>query len=330
MSISKGATLYKRSNGTIKEDISVPETFVMPSVTVSTNVTEVIDTDSPCKWCVTGHLIPCNSELICDNCGGINARYHSYDSDLSYIDGSMQLKGHKTTVNKWTPKSSVSTYRLKQIGRKRIYVNTDIPYRERQLSLTFKMIDSKCNQLLDSKTITNIKDMYFKLSDSYIIKTNKIGFVASIASMCCRINNCPRSDQEIATMFNISVSSLTKGVNCVTERMLQLGMGDTIETTTTAIAIPHTFVNRICTGLAINNESFVDKVNSVLTSITEMGVVDNIDEASVTGATILYVATLDPFVHTIKINKKDVHKLCCTSIATINRCYKLVTSNMSA
>lgn len=322
MSVSKGILLYKRSSlRSLNDEVDEPATIdvITPSVTV-----EVIDTDTLCKWCTTGHLIPCNAELICDNCGVINALYHSCDSDLTYIDGSMQLKGHKTVVNKWTPKSSISNYKLKQIGRKRIYVNTDIPYKERKITSTFKLIENKCNGTLDVKTIINIKDMYHKLTDNYIIKINKLGFIASIVTICCRLNNCPRSDQEIASMFDISISQLTKGMNKVTDRMVELGMSDTIDVSTTSVAVPQTFVNRFCTGLNITDISFINTVNSIITKITELGIVDSIDEASVTGAVILYVATT---YDSVKVNKKDVHALCCTSIATINRCYKLIASN---
>jgi len=86
-------------------------------------------------------------------------------------------------------------------------------YKERSL---FNIIDNislqASNSGISPSIINQAKVLYKDISELKISRgANRNGLIASSIYMSCKINKVPRSAKEIAKIFNISISTMTKG-----------------------------------------------------------------------------------------------------------------------
>jgi transcription initiation factor TFIIB len=177
---------------------------------------------------------------------------------------------------------------------------------------------------LNLKTIDDSKEIYYQ-SIGKITRLNKEGLIASCVYIACKKNNCPRSSSEISKLFKISKEDVNNGVKKLMIILNEKECKEVLMTSDKEIK-PNDFINRFCSNLNIMNPLFVEKIKKTIGIATDNCIIDNIDESSVAAAMILFISQHCPEFN-ISVTKKQLQKQCNMSLATINRCLKLLEAN---
>lgn len=284
----------------------------------------------------------CEKGFRCSNCGSIN-RYVLIDGDYScevchtidsrYIDGNAEWRYYGYDDNKsanptrvgtpsniFIPKSSLGTiigtenvkkngYEFQRIRRYQMFQS--MPYKERSLLHVMESLNTNAtNNGIPSSIIEDAKMMYKSISDKKISRgENRNGLIASSVYMSCKTNDVPRSAKEIAKMFNLNITTMTKGCKKFHDIMKM----------STKSSNPYDFIVRFCSKL--NKNDIVDLCNYVISKAEEYSIVSENAPPSIAAGCIYLVS-----VHyDMNISKKEIAKACEISEVTINKCYKKLT-----
>ena len=125
------------------------------------------------------------------------------------------------------PKSSIgSTVNFKNNNKSmnqiRRYQNFNgMPYKERSKFKVFNIITEKClKNNINQKIINEAKSLYNNISDIKISRgSNRDGIIAACVYFSCKECDVPRSTKEIAEIFDIKITVMTKGVKNFQEIM---------------------------------------------------------------------------------------------------------------
>ena len=194
---------------------------------------------------------------------------------------------------------------------------TSMPYKERSNYKIFNDIKNICDKNNLPKIILNEANSLYKLiSDTKISRgNNRIGIIAACIYFSCKNCNVGRSSKEIAVMFNIKISVLTKGCKNL-QSILQLGNNkDRIDNAVSIL--PNDFIERFCNRLNIE----INDINNIIiisNNISKMNLINDIrPDSFATGCILLYC------IHNnINIDKKQISECSKISEVTINKCYK--------
>lgn len=197
------------------------------------NPTTVVKDKKVCKNCGEKDSFtedPYASIIVCLNCGMVsdeiidsNPEWRSYNNDDSRGDTVTRCGGPSSY---FFPQSSQGTtiagYSNNRLNRKQKWISTD--YKERNLTKEFEFITQIClANGIKKYIIDTAKIMYKKISDckhktgknagdSMITRgDNRISVMAVCVSKACETNRKPRSNGDIAKMFGIAETRLTKG-----------------------------------------------------------------------------------------------------------------------
>ena len=147
---------------------------------------------------------------------------------------------------------------------------------------------------------------------------NRDGIIAASIYSACRINNFPRTAKEIAAIFNLDVTSATKGcknalaiINNIEKDM------DNKEKTVFCATKPEAFIERFCSRLNMNNElthlcQFISK------KIEKTDVMPENTPHSIAAGVIYFISQICK----LNISKRDVKNVSEISEVTINKCFK--------
>ena len=89
----------------------------------------------------------------------------------------------------------------------------EMPYKERSLYKVFNQLYDICEKnYIPTKITEEAKGLYSIVSSTKISRgDNRIGIIAACLYFSCKLNNVPRSSKEIAGLFNIKNTVMTKG-----------------------------------------------------------------------------------------------------------------------
>ena len=182
-------------------------------------------------------------------------------------------------------------------------------YKERSL---FSIIDSISLQATNSgispSIINEAKVLYKDISEQKISRgTNRNGLIASSIYMSCKKNKVPRSAKEIAKIFNISITTMTKGCKKFHDIMK----------TNMVCTRPEDFIMRFCSNLNLEDK-YIDLCIHIIDKSDEYSIVSESAPPSIATGTIFLVSNLCK----LGITKKIISKECDISEVTINKCYK--------
>lgn len=186
-------------------------------------------------------------------------------------------------------------------------------YKERTLySIVDNIYVNANNCGISQSIIEESKAMYKKLSEAQISRgANRAGIIASCVYWACKNNNVPRSSKEIAKMFNIETTVLTKGCKSFHSIM---------KVNTNSIN-PQDFIIRFCSNLNLD-KSIVDLCTYIVKITEEYALVSTNNPASI-ACGVIYLACS---ICNLDITKKDISVNCLSSEVTINKCYKKLYS----
>lgn len=341
---SLGYLLFKNinkqeTNNTEKEketdkEISNKEIFRNESLFNNEETTKKIKCQI-CSSCSSENIVldQQTSCLICEDCGIIydticaDKDYYNYYNSAGYSSASMQRCN--TIINKYLPKTSINTtlykggYNKKYMARQFYYWN-DIPYKEKSIADVFKKIKHNCHISLPEKIIADAKDIYFKSSMKITRGKNRIGLIMACVFMACKQNNVPRTEKEIADIFELDHKLITRGYNKLIKILNEKGHTDVIDESDKA-SNPDDYIPRFCSNLGIiDNPEFEKQIVDVINIANENGLTDNNAASSIAAGAILFMAK---HVGIKGITKKKIETKCGLSSVTITKCFRQFQNN---
>jgi len=284
------------------------------------------DDHGNCEFCKGTSIFLIDGNYTCQTCNAILSKYIDPHAEWRTNGGDDNKKVDKTRcgmpVNEFMPEFSLSTcigfgqgkesHDIRMMRRYHSWNNTC--YRERSLYEIFELltINSVINGL-NKMIIDEAKTLYKNFCDIKIGRNdNKKALVASCIYVACKLNKVPRSPKEIAQIFNLPASSITK---C--QKRLQEVMHIDVKCSTAA-----DFIGRYCSHLSLDQE-FQNLCKDVVHIVEHMDLASENTPPSTAVSVICFCMSL---CH-IKRDKNDIVKKCDTSQITINKCVKRFEEN---
>ena len=186
-----------------------------------------------------------------------------------------------------------------------------ITYKERSLSNVSNILSNNTNNYGLPKTILDEANfMYKQLNEKKISRgNNRNGLIAACIYMACRTNNVPRSAKEIAKMFDISPTLISKGCKKFQD-IMKINIEDSGN---------EGYIKRFCSKLSLNDEqSFLcDYITQKIKHIDILS--ENAPPSIISG--VIFLISL---IFNLNISKKEISSVCEVSEVTINKCFKKI------
>ena len=229
-------------------------------------------------------------------------------SDLLPSLGSIIGRGScRSTPSGNTSLASGGTGGLRMVQKYQIW--NSMTYRERTLCGVFDTLAVNAAQHgIAPCILEEAKALYKRLADAKISRgENRAALIASSLYLSCKSNKVPRSIKEIAAMFDIRVSAMTKGCR-IFQQAVQLELDS---------SAPSDFVGRFCSRLGVDGKT-IEFTRRVVARADELGILSEATPPSlVSGAIMLANIELK-----LGSSKKDLADACMVSPATVVKCHK--------
>ena len=282
-----------------------------------------------CINCEKNNIQNLKGELICSNCGffsGINIdngaewRYYGSEDSKSSDPNRCGMPTNSLlpefSLGSIIPFSRSESSNMKKIRNYALWNNGC--YKERALYNVFSDMEIRAkNAGIPSCIIEVAKKMYKQISETKISRgDNRKGIIASCIFIACKkFDKCARSNKEIAEIFKIDSTNMTKGFKKFNDIMLIVEKdkrGD-IEYN---ISESNDFINRFCSNLNLENDT-KDLCKHVCQKIEEYDLVSENTPTSKAAGTIYLVS----YIFNLNISKNDISQTCLTSEVTISKCF---------
>jgi transcription initiation factor TFIIB len=147
---------------------------------------------------------------------------------------------------------------------------------------------------------------------------NKDGLLLASIYVSCRINNYPRTAKELAEMFNLDVTSATKGCKNAQIILNQLEKDmDIKEKTSFCKTTPDAFIERYCSKLNINIE--LTKLSQFIAKkIEQKNLMPENTPHSIAAGVVFFVVQ----ICNLNVTKTDVKNVSEISEVTVNKISK--------
>jgi len=214
-----------------------------------------------------------------------------------------------------------TTYEMRKIRRYTEWQS--MPYKEKSQYDEFQRITIMSQNAGIPKSIIDDAMRYHKKISEYELTfrgDNRDGILAASIYISCRINNFPRTAKEIATIFNLDVTSATKGCKnaLVIINNLEKDL-DNKEKTSFSKTKPEAFIERYCSKLNINNE--LTKLSQFIAmKIEKMDMMPENTPHSIAAGVVYFISQICK----LNVSKKDVKNVSEISEVTINKCFKKI------
>ena len=227
-------------------------------------------------------------------------------------------------VNQLLPESSVGTSISTRGGKqgmhkiRRYQRWNGMPYKERSLLKVFEEITRKCTSNdIPGIIIQEAHGLYKIISSAKISRgSNREGIIAACVYFSCKINKVPRSTNEIAEIFDITVPVMTKGCKKFRE-IMQLNKVDINRINNTATISIDDFIDRFSSKLSLDIEDITNIIGIAQLAKYYNLINENSPPSMASGCIYLYIKT-----NSLTISKKNISDVCKISEVTINKCYK--------
>jgi len=214
--------------------------------------------------------------------------------------------------------SSHSSYEMKKIRKWTEWQS--MPHKEKSLYEEFQFITIMAqNAGIPKIFIDNAMVIHKDISEQKMFRgLNRDGIKAASIYISCRLNECPRTAQEISEIFKLDKTSATAGCSMAVnilhniERSIDPNEQMNLHTTT-----PSSFIDRYCSKLNINHE--LTKLSKFIAHKVESQniILDNTPHAIAAG--IMYFISYNC---NLNISKCEIKQICGVSEVTINKCFK--------
>lgn len=247
---------------------------------ININTNEEIDEDI-CPNCESVNLVEDFSQgiNICTDCGQVVSMILDKKPEWNNYEDGEEIGRCSMPTNPLLPQSSLGT-RMHCWGMiKKLHDWSSMPYRERMLNEVFKEIVSKCQAGNIIKCIEDDAKILFKhISDSkykvpngkdrYIIirGANRKSLIAACVFYACKRNGDARSPMEIANIFEMKYTDITKG--CKTFQKIMSKKKMDLQTKTSS---PGQFVERYAKRLKLKRD-MIEIAKKIAENATKLGI----------------------------------------------------------
>ena len=271
------------------------------------------------------HLIE-NGMILCKKCNIIINNIIDSPEWKSYKNSNSNPTRCGMPVNELLPQSSLGTniaYRGMSEKMKKVDMYqkwNSMPYKERSLYKVYKEIELKCSSNCLPVIISDTAKMFYKtLSETKISRgKNRIGIIAACIYYSCKECKYPRSDSELASLFNIDKKIMTKGCKNFTE-IIRLSSINKDRIQSHSSVNLYDFIDRFCHKLKLSNNNIkhIKKIANICDKLSLTN--DNTPPAMSSGCIYLFIK-----YNNIDISKKQISEICKISEVTINKCFKKI------
>jgi transcription initiation factor TFIIB len=290
------------------------------------------DCENKCYSCNSIKLINDHKQgtIVCSSCGQVQKTILDKNPEWSNYNEGKNVIARCTKVNPLLPSSSLSTsvsgHKYNKI--KTLHNWTVMPYRERSLLEVLKEIQNKCRKACIFKCIEDDAKIIYKNICTYkfpqqddeekknlIIRgVNRRSLIAVCVFYACRRNGQTKSTKEIAKLFNLKSTSITKGCKTFLNLMKIMGMNLNIK-----LSKPSDFVPEFCKILQIQKK-YKNKALQIAENIKKLNIATNHEPLSIASASILLMI----YLNDLTITKNDMAKKFSISEVTISKAYKSI------
>lgn len=279
-----------------------------------------IDAVLQCEHCHSENVLLQDGNYTCQNCNTLIERFIDSSAEWRYY-GCEDSKSVDPTrcglpTNELLPDSSLGSvigYSSNESHEMRIirkyHMWNCMTYKERSLYNIFDTLTiNAVNHGIPKSILEQAKMYYKKLSEMKISRgDNRHGLIASSIYMACKSNKVPRSAKEIAKVFNIKLTTMTRGCKKFQE-IMKMDMDSTNA---------DDFISRFCSKLNLNTSNR-DVCKDVIKKADELSIVCENTPPSIAAGSIYLCNTLFNW----GISKKELSESCEISQVTISKCYK--------
>ena len=280
---------------------------------------------SVCEFCNSSDIILEEGNFFCKSCSCITNRFIDANAEWRYY-GAEDSKSSDPTrcgmpTNSLLPESSLGSVISNKMNEsydmrliRKYHMWNSMTYKERTLYNVFDNITTNAsNSGISNSIIEEAKMLYKKISESKITRgDNRSGLIASSIYMSCKTNKVPRSTKEIAKIFNIKITTMTRGC-----KKFQDIMKMNLESTKA-----EDFIQRFSSKLSLTME-IRELCKHIVRKADELNIVsENTPPSVAAGSIYLCIMLCD-----LPINKKDLSTACGISQVTLTKCYKKLYNN---
>ena len=276
--------------------------------------------DRTCEHCFSTNVVLEDGNYICRSCGTLVSRHIDSHAEWRFY-GSEDSKNNDPTrcglpTNDLLPDSSLGS----MIGfgfneshdiriMRKYHMWNCMTYKERSLYNIFDTLTvNAVNNGIPKSIIEEAKMLYKKISEMKISRgENRNGLIASSIYMSCKNNKVPRSTKEIAKIFNLKVTTMTKGCKKFQE-IMKINMASTNA---------EDFICRFCSKLNMD-KMMRDICKMVVQKADELAIVSENTPPSIAAGSIYLCNMLCNW----QLSKKELSDACEISQVTISKCYK--------
>jgi transcription initiation factor TFIIB len=289
-----------------------------------------------CAHCGSGVVIVLDGLFVCRQCHSVDERVVDYSAEWKVFNvddsrGSSDmtrccppqselLPTLGSNICKYSPYVYRSKFSASYGASERKSTTSNIhlyhawnsmTYRERTLCSIFEQLNIiTVTNGIPQCILEEAKSLYKKISDKRISRgENRKALIACSLYMACKSSSVPRSVKEIAKMFELSASAVTKGCRILQE-VVDIDFN---------FSQPRDFVKRFCSRLNFNPME-IDIAIAIVEKVMSMGIVHEYTAPSVVAACIFMTS------NEIKsgLSKGDVSSCCFVSQVTITKCLKKI------
>jgi transcription initiation factor TFIIB len=282
--------------------------------------TEDLDDFTHCIHCSSNQLVLDEGNYVCLSCGTLYERYIDTSAEWRFYGHDDSKTSDPTRcglpTNELLPESSLGTIIGSGIGEcyemrilRKYQMWNSMTYKERTLYNIFDSLTlNAVNSGIPPTIIDEAKALYKKISELKLSRgENRSGLIASSIYMSCKTHNVPRSAKEIAKIFNLKTTTMTKGCKKFQE-ILQMDLASTTAAD---------FILRFCSKLNLDKE-IKDICMYVVNKAEDMSIVSEAIPTSCAAGCIYLVCSLCG----ASVDKKTLATACGVSVVTISKCYK--------
>ncbi|AYV76042.1 MAG: transcription initiation factor IIB [Terrestrivirus sp.] len=288
-----------------------------------------------CPFCLNPSILEdgVNGIIVCTNnlCGQVidvlldqNPEWRQYEDD-----GTNNARC-AMPINQLLPQSSLGTSISGNYKSRLKTLQTwgAMPYRERSLNNVFKKIHELCQKgniikcieddaKIYYKTISDCKHIIGKNKGKHIIirGKNRASLIAACVFFACRRNGKTRTPKEIADLFGLKYTEITKGCKNFMKLMKIRDMGLANNTSQ-----PEHFVIRFCNELKLS-KALTDQVIQIAKNIRKLNIASVHTPSSTATCSILLMAEINK-IRTI--TKKRLAQKFNVSEVTISKAYNKI------
>jgi len=281
-----------------------------------------------CKSCGTKLIDDFKSGTqVCRNCGlenSINKLDRSFENNNLSNNNKVSSR-YGCPSNFFLPKSSLGTV----IGGKRSRIQrlhqwSSMPYKERSLLQVFKYITDRCRRkgyrkyIIDSaySLYNNLSQITHKTGKNkgkkMIIRgNNRKSLIAACVFYAAKLQGTPRSPKEIAGIFGLELTEVTKGCR----KFIEI-MGKDIDRYNIKSSRSADFVERFGKKLKLDRK-YVDEAIRIANNIAKLDYASDHQPPSIAASSLLLIINING----LNISKDEISKIVDISQVTISKIY---------